>query len=104
MQSMPALGSRLAMEPHSGSAEKTHVKVIRDFAGIEEIRSLWQDWRAHPNSDLDFCTAIMRSVPDVIRPHILVLYRGGTPRAMLVGRFENGRINVKIGYRNVMRI
>ncbi len=92
------------MERHSVSVENTYVRVVRDFEGIEEIRSQWQDWQGHPNSDLDFCTTIMRSVPDVIRPHILVLYRGGTPRAMLVGRFENGRINVKIGYRNVMRI
>ncbi len=84
MQSMPALGSRLDMEPHSSTAEKTYVKVIRDFAGIEEFRTLWQDWRAHPNSDVDFCTTIMRSIPDVVRPHVLVLYRGGRPGQCLL--------------------
>ena len=39
----------------------------------------------------------------MVRPHIIVLNRGGSPDALLIGRIEDARFELKIGYRTVFR-
>jgi hypothetical protein len=80
-----------------------HVRVIRDLSGVEEIRPVWTSWHQHPNSDIDFYQTVIRSMPGVLRPHILVLYQGGVPQAMLIGRLEHTRMNLRIGYLNLFK-
>jgi len=89
-------------EREMSMTEMPCVRVIRSWAEIEEIRGLWESWHQHPNSDIDFYRTATRSMPSVLRPHILLLYRGGTPRAMLIGRYENGRISLKFGYKSFL--
>jgi CelD/BcsL family acetyltransferase involved in cellulose biosynthesis len=84
-------------------AEEMRIRVIRDFAGIEEIREVWSAWHNHPNSDIDFYLTVLRSMPGEVSPHIIVLYRGETPRALLVGRREKGQIDLKFGYKTLLR-
>ncbi|MEL4441891.1 hypothetical protein AAEH88_22035, partial [Shewanella algae] len=36
--------------------------------------------------------------PQVQRPHVVVLYEGGLPSALLVGRLEVSHVPVKLGY------
>ena len=78
------------------------IRVIRDWAEIEEIRGLWEAWHQHPNSDIDFYKTTTRAMSGVLRPHILVLYRNEAPQAMLIGRYEDGRIQLKVGYKTLL--
>ena len=80
-----------------------HVRVIRDEAGIEEVRDVWSGWQQHPNADIDFYLLTLRSRPEMVRPHVIMIYRGGLPDAMLVGRIERARIGFKIGYKTLAR-
>ena len=84
-------------------AEELRVRIIRDFAGIEEIREVWSSWHNHPNSDIDFYLTILRSMPGEVRPYIVMLYRGEAPQAMLIGRLENGQIDLKFGYKTLLK-
>jgi Acetyltransferase (GNAT) domain len=83
--------------------EGLRIRIVRDFAGIEEIREVWSAWHTHPNSDIDFYLKILRSMPEEVRPYIVMLYRGEAPQAMLIGRLENGQIDLKFGYKTLLK-
>jgi hypothetical protein len=89
--------STAAGEPSIAAAAAT-IRVIRSLEEVEEIREIWAAWKSHRDSEIDFCLRFVWSRPEVIRPHVIVLYRNGRPDAMLVGRLEQARIKSKIGY------
>lgn len=74
------------------------LRVYRDLAALEELRGFWSSMQIPPSGNLDFFQAIVCSAPDVVRPHVMVVFKAGQPRALLPGRLERGRIEVKIGY------
>jgi len=77
------------------------IQVLRSISEIEEMRGDWVRLQWHPNSDIDFYQVVLRSMPSVVRPHVLVLWRGGIPHAILVGRVENRRLTLKVGYSTI---
>jgi len=79
------------------------VRVIRTLAEIEEVRSTWVSWKFHPNSDIDYYLSRFHVRPEFIRPHIIVVNRDGRPDAMLVGRLDHLRLDLKIGYVHLPR-
>jgi len=82
-------------------SQQVEIRTIRSLQGIEDIRPFWAAWQKHPNADVDFYLTIVRSRPEILRPHIIVLSRNGRPDALLVGRLEEGRVDVSIGYKRV---
>jgi hypothetical protein len=78
-------------------------RVIRTLPEIEEIRPVWENWSNHPNSDIDFFLMNLRNEPGNPRPHIIVVYRGGQPECMLVGRIARRAIEFKIGYKTMFK-
>lgn len=82
---------------HSATAS-LEVRVARSLAEIEAIREIWSAWPTHRDSDIDFCLEFGWAREEVIRPHVIVIYRNGQPQAMLVGRLEKTRMRSKIGY------
>jgi hypothetical protein len=85
-------------EIRNSAAPSVEVRVARCRAEVEEIREVWSAWPSHRDSDIDFCLNVTWSRKEVIRPHVIVVYRNGQPKAMLVGRLERTRITSKIGY------
>jgi hypothetical protein len=79
-------------------------KVVRSLEEVKGIAEVWRSWQYHPNSDLDFYPAVLRSRPEILRPHVIVLYRGETPQAMLIGRMEEKKVGFQIGYRTLLRV
>jgi hypothetical protein len=75
-----------------------NVRVARTVEQVEEIRDVWISWPGHRDSDINFYLELIRSHPEVLRPHIVVLYRSGRPVAMLIGRLERTELVSKIGY------
>ena len=86
-----------------GSNDEIRTSVIRSFAEIETIREFWSRWQNHPNADIDFYLTTARSNPGFVRPHILVVHRGHTPEAILIGRIEDRPIECKVGYKTLFR-
>lgn len=78
-------------------------RVIRTLNEIEEIRLAWESWSNHPNSDVDFFLTNLQNESGNPRPHIIVVYRHGEPRCMLVGRIATRAIELKIGYKTLFR-
>jgi hypothetical protein len=74
------------------------VRVIRTVSEVEEVRNLWLGWKGHRDSDIDGYLEFIQSRPEVLRPHVLVLYRQGSPVAMLIGRLERAMVQSRIGY------
>jgi hypothetical protein len=84
--------------------ERISVRVIRTTDELEDVRDNWTSWQYHPNSDIDFYLTVNRLRPQVLRPHVIVLYRDAVPTAMLVGRIEDKRLDLKVGYWNAFRL
>jgi hypothetical protein len=79
------------------------VRVFRSLSEVEEVRSVWASWNYHPNSDIDLYFLLMQYRREIVRPHIIVLYRNARPEAMLIGRILKQRLNFKIGYQTVLK-
>ncbi len=74
------------------------IRVVRTRSEIESLRAFWSSCNPSRDADIDFFQFILDIYPQVQRPHIVVLYEGGLPTALLVGRLEASRVPVKLGY------
>jgi hypothetical protein len=97
-------------EEHEQQVEQTRlaqgqmtVRTIRSLLELEDIRDIWESWHNHPNSDIDFYSAIVDLKPEIERPHVLLLYRDDCPEAMIVGRMERAFIEGRIGYKTLYK-
>lgn len=79
------------------------VRVLRAVDELEELRPIWTSWQRHPNADMDLYLRTVRSLPGVIRPNVLVLDGADGPKALLLGRLEHGAVEVRIGYRSLIK-
>lgn len=71
---------------------------------MEELRSQWTNWQSHPNADIDSFLMFCRLRPEVVRPHVLVVHRGGVPDAIIVGRLEDATVGMAVGYFRLIQI
>ena len=78
-------------------------RVIRSVAEIEQIRGTWESWQVHPNTDIDFFLANLKTEAPHPRPYVVMSYRGSKPESMLVGRILDRRMDIKVGYANFFR-
>jgi hypothetical protein len=93
----PGLGTRARTD----AAQTTEVRVLRDVREIEAVRDFWMKHQTHPNCDIDFYLKIVSSHSTVLRPHVLVLYRGEKPQALLAGRLDQSSVDLKLGYKKI---
>ena len=74
------------------------VRTIRSCEEVEELRSVWESWQLHPNSDIDYYLSRFKFRPEFLRPHVIVVFRDGVPDAMLVGRLDMLPMDFRLGY------
>ncbi|MET4290676.1 hypothetical protein ABIB06_001443 [Bradyrhizobium sp. LB8.2] len=74
------------------------IRVVRTRSEIEALREFWNSCKPARDADIDFFLFILDVYPQIQRPHIVVLYEGGLPSALLVGRLEASHVPVKLGY------
>ena len=79
-------------------SEEVEIRVARSLPEVEALRELWTAWPGHRDSDIDFYLMIVQSYPEVVRPHVIALYRRGEPVAILVGRLERKQLSFRMGY------
>jgi CelD/BcsL family acetyltransferase involved in cellulose biosynthesis len=88
----------------SPAAVPARASVARTIAEVEGLRSEWTElhWE-RVDADIDFYLAVLRSRPEVVRPHVLVHRGEDGPEGMVVGRIEDVELKSSIGYRVVAR-
>jgi len=112
MASLPVLARRIetSMILSSGCT----IETARDFREVIALRDDWQrlslpsaNPRGHravaldPSVDIDFHLAVVQSGSEMIRPHVIVLKRGGVAQSILVGRIEKRPLQVALGYKKL---
>ena len=96
----PPQGRRQEDRPVSG----TRVTVARTIEAVEELRDTWEALLPERlTADLDYHLTVLRYGRGVIRPHVAVLERDGSPTALAVGRVEEAELTARIGYKAVLR-
>src|SRR5688572_1641603 len=86
----------------AGDDPSTSVRVARNEDEIEALRSEWESLQGEElTSDIDFFLTYVRNAPGMIRPHVVLIERDGSPRALVVGRLEQGRVPARLGYKTV---
>jgi hypothetical protein len=78
-------------------AQSVTIKAFRSFEEIENIRDVWSCWQREPTIDLDLFLATQPWDPPKVRPQVIVLYRNGSPEAMLVGIVSGREFKVRLG-------
>ncbi len=79
------------------------VTIARSREEMEPLRAAWKDLQRHPNSDMDYYLAVVDSRSKILRPHVVALYRHGRPVAMTIGRLEDIALDLKVGYKSLLR-
>jgi hypothetical protein len=86
-----------------GKGRELEVRVARSVAEVEALRELWMGWPGQRDSDIDVFLMVLRSYPEVVRPHVIALYRDGKPDSILIGRLEKKRLDFRVGYLPLLR-
>lgn len=74
------------------------VKVLTTLAEVEEIRPWWESWQGNPDADIDLFLSFFRAGTQILRPHVIAIFRDGVPDAILVGRIDRRPMHFRIGY------
>lgn len=82
----------------SGQVARHRVEILRTRSEIEALRQFWSSCSPPRDADLDFFLFISDLYSEVERPHVVVLYDGDAPKALLAGRLEIGRLPIRLGY------
>jgi Acetyltransferase (GNAT) domain len=61
------------------------LRVARSVAEVEELREIWEPWQEHPNSVIENYLSWFTQ-DTTSRPHVMVVYRGGSPDCLLIGK------------------
>lgn len=79
-------------------SSQVSVKVLRTVSELEEIRAAWESWPGDRSSDLGLFLEVLRSNPNAVRPHVIVVYRDERPDAILIGRIDSTNFPLRVGY------
>ena len=77
------------------------VQVVNSVPEILALREDWQNMARDPNGDIDFYLTVIEVNSKNASPHVIVLRRDGTVRAILAGRIEQKPLDVPLGYRKL---
>jgi CelD/BcsL family acetyltransferase involved in cellulose biosynthesis len=78
--------------------DDVQIRVLKTLPELEEIRDCWESWGGNRDSQIDSYLSVLQARPDILRPHVIVLYRRGRPETILVGRIDRRRLDFKVGY------
>jgi CelD/BcsL family acetyltransferase involved in cellulose biosynthesis len=78
------------------------VRVATTVEDVEDLRPAWLELRGNRvTSDPDYFLSLLESEPRIVRPHVLLIEKDGTPSGLVVGRIEERRIACRIGHKQV---
>lgn len=68
------------------------------------MREAWSSVQCFPESDIDFVSFLIKSRPEIIRPHVIVVQEHGKPVTLLAARLEDAYLDIKAGYKALCHI
>jgi hypothetical protein len=80
------------------------VRILTTVAEIETLRAFWTSHCGHRDGEMDFCLEHIQTSTNTQRPHVIVFYREGQPRALLAGRLDENKLEQRFGYIRVPAI
>lgn len=84
-------------------AHKYNVTIAKTSDEIEAIRATWASWQYHPNADIDHFLTIVKARDEVICPYVTIIYEDDKLRALVVGRIEDVKLRVSLGYKTILQ-
>jgi hypothetical protein len=101
---MGPLGRAGAPRAGANGAGGPTLHVARTLEELEQLRPLLEAAGVRgPDADLDYLAAVSSSSPDVLRPHVMAIERPGRRPLVAMARLEEGRLELKAGYRVLAR-
>ena len=93
-------------EYETKSCDGWDIKVAKSFEEIEAIRPIWEQMQSAepcpvPNTDIDRYLSVVKTRGDDVRPYIMVFKYDGRPVTMIIGRIEQQRLDLKLGYKTL---
>ncbi|MGH3061690.1 MAG: GNAT family N-acetyltransferase, partial [Gaiellaceae bacterium] len=80
------------------------VRTARSGEEVEALRTVWDGFeRDVVNADVDYHLMVVERRTEALRPHVLLLEQDGVPSTLVVGRVEDIRLPVRLGYKTVSR-
>ena len=80
------------------------VRTARSWAELDELRDACEALQGpHATTDPDIFRLLLDADERVLRPHAVLLERGGAPRALVLARVERLTLAARLGYRTVYR-
>jgi hypothetical protein len=79
-------------------AVRHQIRVLKNREEIKALREFWDSCGPNRDADLDFYLFIVDSYPQTLRPHVVVLWEEGVPKALIAGRLDLSHLPVRIGY------
>jgi hypothetical protein len=74
----------------------TTVKIVRDF-DWDHIREQWREWVQEPVADPDLFRILHPWDASAVTPYVVALYDQGCPQAILIGRNQRARFDIRVG-------
>jgi CelD/BcsL family acetyltransferase involved in cellulose biosynthesis len=91
-------------EGHASSGSRFDVTIAQQDEEVKALRHVWRSFSwPSVSADLDYFLAVCRTQPNVVRPHVLVLSREGSPAAMVMARIEDVALECRLGYKPIYR-
>ncbi len=82
----------------TAGASVVATRVLESADEIEALRPTWEALQgASLTTDIDYVLTLARYHPEVLRPHVVVVARGGVPVTIVVGHLQRGWISHRIG-------
>ncbi len=93
---------------HAETRGAVTVAIARSFKEIEPLREVWRELQSRefspkPNVDIDRYVSVIETSNGEVKPHVMLFERGNHPVAMVVSRVEKHRVNLKLGYKALLR-
>lgn len=84
--------------------EDYKIRAITSWDEINKFRPFWQRTQWHPGADLNFFELILKGRSTVISPCVFILTNNDQIIALLAGRIEHSKIQIRLGYATLAKI
>jgi len=89
-------------------ADGWQIVTARNLEEIEAIRPIWEQMQSNepypvPNADIDRYLSVVKTSGDIVQPFVMLVKNNGCPAAMIIGRIEKHRLNLKLGYKTLCK-
>jgi Acetyltransferase (GNAT) domain len=78
-------------------SDELTVRIAKSSSEVEHLREIWTSLNWHPHADIDLFLLKNRLRSQVLRPHVMVVYRNGQPNGLLIGRLKQARQGFSMG-------